>query len=118
MKIAITSKGASRHYQVDPLFGRSEYIAIYDTEIEEYMFKSNKQDLNATQGAGIQTAQNIIKYGAEAVITGHCGPEAFHVLHNEKIKIFIGALDTVKHAIEDYRLGKLEEAEEADVEEN
>jgi len=116
MKIAITSQGAGRNYRVDPRFGRAKYIAVYDTETEEYMFKSNKQNLNAAQGAGIQAAQNIIETGAEVLITGHCGPKAFHVLHYGKIKVFTGASDTVKHAIEDYRTGKLKEADSADVE--
>ncbi len=116
MKIAITSKGTGRNYRVDPRFGRAEYIGIYDSETDEYMFKSNEKNLNAAQGAGIQTAQNVIDSGAEVLITGHCGPKAFHVLHYGKIKVFTGAIDTVKHAVEDYRRGKLKEADSADVE--
>jgi predicted Fe-Mo cluster-binding NifX family protein len=116
MKIAITSQGAGENYHVDPRFGRAKYIAVYDTETDEYIFKSNKQNLNAAQGAGIQAAQNIIETGAEILITGHCGPKAFRVLNTGKVKVFTGAFDIIKHAIEDYRHGKLEEADSADVE--
>jgi len=116
MKIAITSQGTSRNHHIDQRFGRTKYIAVFDTETGEYMFKSNKQNLNTAQGAGIQTAQNIIENGAEVLITGHCGPKAFHVLHYGKVKVFTGADDTVKHALEDYRYGKLKEIATPDVE--
>jgi predicted Fe-Mo cluster-binding NifX family protein len=116
MKIAVTSQGTTKNYNVDPRFGRSKYIAVYDEETDEYMFKSNKQNLNAAQGAGIQAAQNIIETGVEVLITGHCGPKAFAVLKAGKIKVFTGASDTVVQAIEDYRCGKLKETDSADVE--
>ena len=116
MKIAITSQGTDKNHHVDQRFGRAKYIAVYDTATDEYIFKSNEQNLNAAQGAGIQAAQNIIETGAEVLITGHCGPKAFQVLKTGKIKVFTGALDTIKHAIEDYRREKLKEADAADVE--
>ena len=116
MKIAITSQGTGENYNVDPRFGRAKYIAVYDVETDEYMFKSNEQNLNAAQGAGIQAAQNIIETEAEVLITGHCGPKAFQVLKAGKVKVFTGASDTVKQAIEAYRQGKLKEADSADVE--
>jgi hypothetical protein len=65
--------------------------------------------------AGIQTAQNIIKTGADILITGNCGPKALYELHSEKIKVFDGAIDSIKQVIEDYRRGMLKEVYSADV---
>ena len=42
------------------------------------------------QGAGIQAAQTVIGRGAEALITGFCGPKAFRVLTAAKVQVLTG----------------------------
>jgi predicted Fe-Mo cluster-binding NifX family protein len=115
MKIAITAQGETLESPVDPRFGRAKYFIIYDTDTDKYTAKNNAQNLNAAQGAGIQAAQNIIESGAEAVITGHCGPKAFAVLNAGNVKIIIGATGTVQNAITEYNDGKLKSTDSADV---
>jgi predicted Fe-Mo cluster-binding NifX family protein len=116
MKIAVTAQGESLESLVDPRFGRAKYFIIYDIETGKFTAKNNTQNLNASQGAGIQAAQNIIETGAELLITGHCGPKAFTVLSAGNVKIAIGTTGTVEDAIKQYKDGKLKYTDSADVE--
>jgi predicted Fe-Mo cluster-binding NifX family protein len=118
MKIAITTSGNDLNAPLDSRFGRAPKFLIYDLESKTFEVADNKQNLNAAQGAGIQSAQNVARLGAGAVITGHCGPKAFRVLEAAKIKIYATAAVTVSEAIEQYRDGKLSEAASTDVEEH
>ena len=116
MKIIITSQGEDLISQVDPRFGRAKYFVIYNTETEEIIMKSNEQNLNAAQGAGIQSAQNVVDFGGEMVMTGHCGPKAFRILNEGGIKVVTDVSGTVADAIELYKKGNINFAQSADVE--
>lgn len=116
MKIAISSEGKELDAKIDTRFGRARYFIIYDTETNEFSTMDNIQNLNAAQGAGIQTAQNVLNSGAECIITGHCGPKAYRVLSSSNIKLYLADKGTVKEAIDDLISGKLKIAGGADVE--
>jgi len=116
MKIAITTSGNDLNASLDSRFGRAPKFLVYDLDANTFEIVDNEQNLNAAQGAGIQSAQNIARLGVGAVITGHCGPKAFRVLEAAKIKIYGTSTATVLEAIEQYREGKLSEATSADVE--
>ena len=116
MKVAVTSRGDTLDSPFEQRFGRSPGFLIYDTETKDYEYINNSVNLNLPQGAGIQAAQTISNSGAEAVITGHCGPKAFQVLKAAKIKIYYARADKVKDAIEEFLKGKLVEADGSDVE--
>lgn len=116
MKIAISAAGNTLESPVDPRFGRAAGFIIYDTETGAFEHKDNSQNLNAMQGAGIQSAKHISDSGAEALITGHCGPKAFTALKAAGVKIFTGASGTVMENIEKFKSGALAESENADVE--
>ncbi len=117
MIIIITAQDANLNNYVDVRFGRARGFLKYDTESKEITFHDNSQNLNAVQGAGIQTAQNIQELGASAVLTGHCGPKAFRVLSLSGIKVFTGFKNkTCAEALNDYLKGDLIEANNADVE--
>ena len=116
MKIAVTAQGESLNSSIDPRFGRAKFFIIYDTNNDTFTVKNNTQNLNAAQGAGIQSAQNIIETGAEVIITGHCGPKAFTVLNAGNVKIATGGTGTVQDAIKEYKDGKLQHTDSADVE--
>ncbi|MFA6449227.1 MAG: NifB/NifX family molybdenum-iron cluster-binding protein [bacterium] len=116
MKIAISASGKTLDSQVDPRFGRAAGFIIYDMETGTFEYKDNSQNLNAMQGAGIQSAKNISDYGVGALITGHCGPKAFTALNAAGVKIYAGAAGTVAETIEKFKAGDLSEAENADVE--
>ena len=116
MKVAVTSRGPKADSEVDPRFGRAKYFIIADTESGDFEAVDNAQNLNAPQGAGIQAAQNVSAKGAEVLITGHCGPNAFRTLSAAGIKVVVGAEGTVSEALEKFKAGELKESEGADVE--
>lgn len=80
MKIAISCQGNTLESPVDPRFGRAQGFLVYDLDTNNFEYANNDQNLNIAQGAGIQTAQNVAKTGAKAVITGNVGPKAFSAL--------------------------------------
>ncbi|MFZ5597407.1 MAG: NifB/NifX family molybdenum-iron cluster-binding protein [Bacillota bacterium] len=114
--MAITARGQSLESMADPRFGRCGWLIIVDTVTGEYRAVDNAQNLNASQGAGIQAANNVSRQGVEAVITGHCGPKAFRTLRAAGIKVFSGAGGTVAETLQKFKNGELKEADGADVE--
>jgi predicted Fe-Mo cluster-binding NifX family protein len=116
MKIAVSSSGKDMESQLDPRFGRSSYFIIIDLETMAFEVVENSQNLNLPQGAGIQAAKTIIENRADVLITGHCGPKAFKVLQSAGVIIMIGAKGSVGDAIQQFKNGELETAQEADVE--
>lgn len=116
MLIAITSIGKDLSSQLDKKFGRAKYIIVFDTKDSSYQTHDNKQNLNAQQGAGIQSAQNIIDLGAEVLITGNCGPKAFRVLNTANVKIYSSTNGTVNDSLASYFANKLTELNNANVE--
>lgn len=88
MNVAVTTSGRDLSAPLDPRFGRAAGFLVVDTETGEITYESNEQNLNAPQGAGIQTAQNVGATGAKAVISGHCGPKAFRILSASGIAVY------------------------------
>jgi len=114
MKIGVTSTGEDMYANVDQRFGRCKYFLIVDAESMEFEVLSNENAM-ASGGAGIQTAQTIANKGAEAVVTGNIGPNAFQTLSAAGIKVFTGASGTIKEAVEKYKKGELNETEAPNV---
>jgi predicted Fe-Mo cluster-binding NifX family protein len=88
MKIAFTTSGTDLNAPLDSRFGRAPKFLIYDVETSAFEVVDNQQNLNAAQGAGIQSAETVARLGAKAVVTGHCGPKAFRVLAAAGIRIY------------------------------
>jgi len=116
MKIAFTTSGTNLDAPMDTRFGRAPKFLIYDLDNGTFEVIDNEQNLNAAQGAGIQSAEIIARLGARELVTGHCGPKAFRVLITAGIKVYNTNATTVAEALEQYRSGKLVEAKTADVE--
>ncbi len=116
MKIAFSTSGTDLNGQLDSRFGRAPRFLIYHLESDSFELVDNTQNLNAAQGAGIQSAETVARSGAKVLITGHCGPKAFRVLSAAGIKIFNCNPVTIAEALALYREGKLEESTNADVE--
>ena len=116
MKIVITSQGQNLSSQIDTRFGRAKFLLVVDSETGDFEVHDNELNLNAVQGAGIQTGQNIANLNAEAVITSNVGPNAFKTLKAAGVKIFLAEKQTVADAIETFKAGKLKEVEQANVE--
>ena len=116
MKIAVTSTGTDLDSQVDPRFGRALYILIVDSETFDFEVLDNKENVNALKGAGIQAASMVNDKGAEVLLTGFCGPNAFKALKAAKIGVANDADGSVKDAVKAYLNGKLPLSDKANVE--
>ncbi len=116
MKVAVTSQGEELSSEIDPRFGRAKWLIVVDTETGKSESHDNTVNLNAAQGAGIQTGQNIANLDVDAVITGNVGPNAFRTLSAAKVKVFLAEKQTVQQTIDSFKAGKLKEVERANVE--
>jgi len=116
MKIAFTTSGENLEAPLDSRFGRAPRILVYDQDARTFEVIDNAQNLNATQGAGIQAAQNVAGTGAKHLVTGHCGPKAFKVLERAGITVYTTDASTVMEALDRFLSGGLTPAESADVE--
>jgi predicted Fe-Mo cluster-binding NifX family protein len=116
MKIAISVNSSDMEDKMDMRFGRAKKFMVYDTESKTNELIDNTQNFNAAQGAGIQSAQNVINTGVEAIITGHTGPKAYKLLSESGVKIYHSEEKCVKDIIADFTSGILKEADSADVE--
>ncbi len=115
MRIAVTSSGRTLEAEVDRRFGRALFFLIVDTETDSVKVVDNEQNLNATQGAGIQAAQKVAAEEVEVLITGHCGPNAFRTLQAAGVKVVVGAQGTVGQMVEKFVKGELQFAHGSDV---
>jgi len=118
MKIAVTSQGRELDSPVDPRFGRAAYILIVDSDTWSFDVLDNKANVNSLKGAGIQAAANIHSKGADVLLTGFCGPNAFKTLTAGGIKVANDASGTVREAVRSFLEGKLTFADQANVEGN
>ena len=115
MKVAVTAQGEGMDAQVDPRFGRAKYFVVVDTETGEHESVDNSVNLNAAQGAGIQSGKRIADLQVEAVITGHVGPKAYSTLQTGGVTVYTDASGTVAHAIEAFKQGSLSSVNAPDV---
>lgn len=116
MKIAVTSQGPDLESPVDLRFGRAKYFLVVDTDSKEVAAHPNDVNLNAVQGAGIQTARSVILLGVAAVVTGNVGPKAFAALQAGNIPVYTARSGTVREVVEQFRAGALHRAENPNVE--
>ncbi|MEA3475076.1 MAG: NifB/NifX family molybdenum-iron cluster-binding protein [Candidatus Cloacimonadota bacterium] len=116
MKIAFTTTGKGWDAQVDRRFGRANGFFIFDEDSDKEKYISNKQNMNAMGGAGVQSAQNIINLKIDALVTGNMGPRAFQILNSAGIKIYLAEENlTIKEAYDAFRNNELKELADPNV---
>jgi predicted Fe-Mo cluster-binding NifX family protein len=115
MKVAITSKGTELSSPVDPRFGRAAYILIVDTETMAIEPLDNSTNVNAFKGAGIQAATMVADAGAEVLLTGYCGPNAFKTINAAGVKVVNDAAGTVEEVVQGFLRGEVEYSDGANV---
>jgi len=102
MKIAVSSYGKDLNSQIDPRFGRCAYFLIVNTDDMSFEAFENK-GVSLSGGAGIQAGQFVVSKGAEALITGNCGPKAVQTLSAAGVELFTGHTGSVIEALEKYK---------------
>ncbi len=115
MKVAITAKGTDLTSDVDPRFGRAAYIIIVDTETMNFEVFDNSKNVAAFKGAGIQAATLVADNGAEVLLTGYCGPNAFKTVTAGGVKVVNDITGTIKEAMELFMAGSLKFSADANV---
>lgn len=109
MNIAFTAKGGSWEDQMDPRFGRAEYLTMYREESETLEVFDNRSIRGVAHGAGPMTAKHLFDMKPDVLITGNGpGGNAATVLQSGSVKIFIGAQGmSLKEAYDAYKAGTL-----------
>lgn len=116
MIIAITATGTDMSSSIDPRFGRAHVIISYDTDSKTFKVNTNEVNLNAAQGAGIQTAQFVAELNTDILITGNLGPKAFKVLDAAGIKAYTSKASNIQEAIDLLAENKLDKLSNPNVE--
>ncbi len=116
MKVAFPTSGNDLNAPLDSRFGRAPRFLIYDLETKTFEVLDNQQNLNAAQGAGIQSAETVARSGATILVSGHCGPKAFRILNAAGIQVYNTSASTIAEALEQYCEGRIAESKTADVE--
>ena len=116
MKICVPATGTGLDAELDVRLGRAPILVLVDTDSGDVRAVENTQNVNAMQGAGIQTAQRIIEEGAGAVIAANCGPKAFAVLQAAGVKVFMAEGGQVGELVDRLKAGQLPETGSANVE--
>jgi predicted Fe-Mo cluster-binding NifX family protein len=112
MKVAVSSSGRDLNAQLDPRFGRCSYFLIIDTQDMSFeIFENENAALGG--GAGIQSAQFVASRGAQAVITGNCGPNALQTFAAAGVQVYVGQSGTVKDIVDKYKNGEMTPTTEA-----
>lgn len=106
MQIVISSNGAHMDAQASPVFGRCPYFVFVDTETMGFEAVENPA-LASAGGAGIQAAQFVIEKGAQAIVSGNVGPNAFQVFQSAGVPVHLFGGGTVREAVEAFKAGRL-----------
>lgn len=109
MKVVVTSNGGGLGASASPVFGRCRSYVFVDTDTMEAETVENPA-MNATGGAGIQAAQFVVEQGAEAVITGNVGPNAYSVLVAANVPVHLLDDGTVGDVVEAFKRNQLPRA--------
>ena len=105
-KICVTASGPLLDSMVDFRFGRCAYFIFVDPETMQFDAISNEA-ARASGGAGILAAQKVMDLGADTVITGSVGPNAYPALENAGIRILSCNSGSVRTVIEEFKQGTL-----------
>ena len=100
MKIAVTATGKDIDANVDPRFGRAQYILILDSDGTVLEAIDNSANVNAMRGAGIQAGKILADRKVDVLITGYCGPNAFKTLNAAKINVVVEQSGKVREVID------------------
>lgn len=115
MKLAISISGNNITSPFDARFGRAAAFCLVDSDTGEWIAHENPA-LSASGGAGVQAAQFIAKLGAQAVISGAYGPNAFDTLSPAGIEMYLAPTTetlTAADVLALFKAGKLKKAEAA-----
>jgi predicted Fe-Mo cluster-binding NifX family protein len=115
MRVAVAASSKEPEAAVDPRFGRCPYFVLVDTDTGSVEAWENAATAQGS-GAGFAAAQSVADHGADAVVAGNYGPNAFRALSAGGLRLFSAANMTVQAAAEAAAAGELDELGGASVE--
>ncbi|MBN2456598.1 MAG: hypothetical protein JXB29_08720 [Sedimentisphaerales bacterium] len=102
MKVAVPSDGPNMDANVAHRLSAAEYLLIIDVESGE--FEALPESINLHQrGSGVRTIVTAVSKGANAILTGYCGPSIVSQLESSGVEILTGITGTVRGALDQYR---------------
>ncbi len=107
MKIVVSAQGDTLEAPASPVFGRCPTYLLVDTETMDFEAVPNPA-MSQGGGAGIQAAQFVVNHGAQAVLTGNLGPNAFDVLQAAGVPGYLVSEGTVRQAVDAFKGGRLQ----------
>jgi len=107
MKIVVSAQGDTLDAPASPVFGRCPTYIFVDSETMQFEAVPNPA-MNQGGGAGIQAAQFVVNQGAQAILTGNLGPNAYDVLQAAGVSSYLVPEGTVRQAVEALRSGRLQ----------
>lgn len=108
MKIAFPVTGSDLSAMLDARFGRAQKFLIVDSDNDTFELLENGSNVDASQGAGIQSAQSVIASGAKALVSSHCGPKAFKVFQAAGIPVLQAPVASIAQLLAKFKAGELE----------
>ena len=115
MNIVISVSGNGSEPLFDPRFGRAAAFCLVNTETGDRKVYENPA-FSAAGGAGVKAAQFISSLGAQVVISGAYGPNAFRTLSPARIGMYLvpgNEVLSVSDVLAQFNTGKLDRAESA-----
>ena len=89
-----------------PVFGRTPYFWVYDTETGEEKIEENPA-AQAQGGAGLQAAQFVLDCEADVMITARCGKNSAEVLQAGGVQIYKAEGANVQQNLTAWKEGNL-----------
>ena len=106
MKIVITAEDNRMGSEVHQRFGTTPWLLLVDTRAGKVKAVPNDPD-GPSREPGVRTACRVVALGANAVMTGACGPEAYRILRDADILVYSGIEGTAAEVQAWYTLGLL-----------
>jgi predicted Fe-Mo cluster-binding NifX family protein len=110
MRIIFTANGEGWDAKIDPRFGRTDFILLYDEDKDELSSIDNRDVMQVAHGAGPRTAQKIHELKPDILITGNGpGGNAAAILKQMQVKILVKAGGmSIREAYTAYKNNQLE----------
>jgi len=106
MKIVVSAQGDNLDAPASPVFGRCPTYVFVDSDTLQFETLPNPA-MSQGGGAGIQAAQFVLNQGAQAVLSGNLGPNAFDVFQAAGVPAYLVPPGTVRQAVEAFKAGQL-----------
>ena len=92
MKIAITADSENLDSEISPVFNAANYFLIVDPDNPKSYEAIHNPHVKQLTGSEIFGAQLVISYDVNALLTGHCTPNASRIFNAAGIKV----IDNIK----------------------